>query len=231
MRQYFILRLGFFLNFLSQLCAGQSQANDTVFLLKQEPGQERHVIYIEENRNSVYYKRIANFCFGRFDSLNYAQGVEYLESKHISFQKPYIPPFPRKWCPLYIYNNKFFGFTPTGFGNNAGCLMISDSSWISFGGEGPHPNPINSFTILPDHTYRINLTDDDSTQPDIFIQWIDEQRGIARFGDRLMVEADKLKLFPLIVEDEGGTRFMYAEGDYPVKFEEPTPERLARMKQ
>ena len=213
----------------SLFCSGQEIKNDTLFLLRQYSADDFHIIYIDNNKTSKEYGLIADFDFNRQDSINYLYWIEYLKKNNKNpFKKHTVTDIPKKWCPLYIYKSKFYLLTPTDFGGNLGCVEITDSTWIVYGGEGPTPGRINSFQKTDNNTYNINITPYDSFQYDLKISIIDKEKGIALFGKVLMISADKIKLFPIIV-DNSGTKQIYPEGMHPIKFEEPNKERLKKL--
>jgi len=202
------------------LCQAQPAKADTVFLLKEvSKDGERHVIYIDPAGSSSYYKKIANFGFSRFDSINYVESMEWLKAPRRKV-KPMPADFPRNWCPLYLYKGQYCLVTPTDFGYNLGCLRLSDTTLITYGGEGATAARVLDFEHTAKNCYklRVNHSDTLTYNMDIFIA--DRDRGLAVFGNRLMVSADKAHLYPVIVDDSN-VKIVYPEGEYPVKFDEP----------
>lgn len=206
------------------LCAGFCQAQpskaDTVFLLKEvSKDGERHVIYIDPAGTSSYHRKIANFGFGRFDSTNYAESMQWLKAPRRKI-KPVPADFPRNWCPLYVYKGQYCLVTPTDFGYNLGCLRLSDTTLITYGGEGATAARVMSFEHTAKNCYKlcVNHTDTSTYNMDIFL--VDRERGLAVFGNRLMVSGDKARLYPVIVDDSD-LKMVYPEGEYPVKFDDP----------
>jgi hypothetical protein len=176
---------------------------------------------------------MTNFTFNRIDSATYSQWLNYLHEKDKTPpQKQIINGIPRKWCPLYIYQGKYYIFpSPDGFGYDLGCVQISDSTYIEYGGEGPYPYRINAFEKTDSSKFKINISKFDTTQIIIDIYIIDREKGIAFFGNEsngiLMVNADNIKLFPIIV-DESDNRIFYPDGGYPIRFDKPDVDVLLK---
>lgn len=201
-------------------CRAQSAKSDTVFLLKEvSKNGDRHVIYIAPAGTSSYHSKIANFGFGRFDSTNYVESMEWLKAPRRRL-KPLPADLPRNWCPLYVYKGQYCLVTPTDFGYNLGCLRLSDSTLITYGGEGATAARVMSFEPTAKNCYKlcVNHTDTSTYNMDIFL--VDRERGLAVFGNRLMVSGDKAQLYPVIVDDSD-VKMVYPEGEYPVKFDDP----------
>lgn len=213
------------------LCAVKSPAQsakaDTVFLLKEvSKDGDRHFIYIDPAGTSSYYKKIANFRFDRFDSTSY---IESLQQLKVPRRKVKSAPadLPRNWCPLYVYKGQYCLVTPTDFGYNLGCLRLSDSTLITYGGEGATAARVMKFEHTAKNYYKLQVNHMDTSAYNMDIFMVDRERGLAVFGNRLMVSGDKVQLYPVIV-DYSDVKMVYPEGEYPVKFDEPNISALIK---
>ncbi|MES2372033.1 MAG: hypothetical protein V4557_05600 [Bacteroidota bacterium] len=175
---------------------------DTVFLLK----GATHAIFIDTNKHSMFYDKIADFTFGQFDSASYSYSLGYLKSKKRVLTKNNIRGIPRKWVILNYYKNQFYTYHPSDFYSHF-KVLITDTAFIDFTGEGPCANKIVSYKRLDKKTMFFSLESIEKPSRQLIIHMIDEQKGIAVFeepgnkNDRyhLMIDVKKMRQLPIIV--------------------------------
>jgi hypothetical protein len=106
-------------------------------------------------------------------------------------------------------------------------VSISDTAFIEFGGEGPIANRIINYTRIDNKTHSLELTGIDKAKRKLTIHVLDDvQSGLAIFREELtdkniitylMVDADKIKSYPIIVnlcETQKQHEFEFDEPDY-----------------
>jgi hypothetical protein len=187
---------------------GQTVVSDTTFILRENNRGDYHAIFIENNKASKYYDWIANFKFGEFDTANYVSALAYLKKQD---PKPLVKynflDLQKQWCPLYVYKASYYLYSPSDYMGNH-IVALSDSSYIDYGGDGPTPSRITSFSKTDDKTYKFGIISPGESESTKIIHIIDKEKGIAVFEDisstgnhiyELMVSANKMRNFPIIV--------------------------------
>ncbi|TAH08400.1 MAG: hypothetical protein EAZ13_03810 [Sphingobacteriia bacterium] len=166
-----------------------------------------HAIYIDSNYATSGLKYLVDFSFGQFDSTTYFEGLKNL-TKNKFHKHSLSKQFPRKWIALYKYKKNFYTYHPSDFGNHC-KFQITDTTTMDFTMEGPEPSLIlsakqissNNIEIIRKNYWQGNR---------LTINIIDTTRGVAIFTfaptkyrpysyKRLMVSADKAKIFKTIV--------------------------------
>jgi hypothetical protein len=215
---FIILTLGF-------NAVGQEPTNDTVFLLKETGHGISHKIFIYSSKTSKYYDQISNFDFGLYDQETYDNySLKYLREKQIRLSGNQINELPLKWVILKYHKGHFYTYYPSDFYNHY-KVAITDSAFIDYTGEGPLANKIISYTKIDEKTFSFHLTGVEKQNRHLTINVIDAFRGIAVFSETssdntkrytLMVDADKIKLLPIIVNDceEKRLEFNFKEPNY-----------------
>ncbi|UQD55504.1 hypothetical protein [Flavobacterium sp. K5-23] len=164
--------------------------SDTIFLLKENNGFERHEIFIEPNKNSDNYKDIIDFS--SFPEISNKNKNRYKE-------------IPSKWIPLYSYKMDYYVYSPCDFSTNQQVGIYDKAIFF------------NDFEL---YNYQINSSkesnnkciiyykglENEKTKLEIFI--LDKKKGVTVFkytrknnevDYRLMVVAENARLFPLII--------------------------------
>jgi hypothetical protein len=219
MPKYLIL---FFLILLSQLTlsAQTTIIPDTTFIQRDTTNGNYHAIFIDTAKSSLYYDYINSFQFDETDSASYQTSVDCL--KPFSYVNNDIFGLPKRWLSLNIYKEDYYLYSPSDYINNYRAA-ITDSNYIGYYKEGPQAAKINTITKTNLTTYRLELSTCNNSIDELFIHIIDPQRGIAVFEfpyatitDRyiLMVDADKAKDFPIIV-NYGTVKFAEFKFEYP----------------
>lgn len=196
--------LGFLL-FLSTLSV---PAQDTTFILKNRTKYFYHAIFFEPNKDSKYYRYVADFNFKEFDKRDYVESVKKLKKNNPApFPRYNFGSLPKQWCLLFSYKGQFCIYSPSDYISNY-KVAISDSTFIDYYGDGIMASRIQSFDKKNTKTYQFKLINSQSQERALVIHWVDPKNGIAIFEKpneepmlryRLMVQADKVKNFPLIV--------------------------------
>ncbi len=192
-----------------------NKSGDTVFIKRERYNDKQyssyHAIYIESNRASKYYDRISKF----------EDTIKYSRTLHLDFHKNKLHDLPNKWCRLVVYNGSYYAYAPSDWGNNY-RFQINDSATIEYGMEGGDMSAIESFRKISPKLYQLkeqqayrSINDLKSKMiitTNIYI--IDPRKKIAIFETinasvpatskyrssyRLMVSADNIKDFPMIV--------------------------------
>jgi len=214
---------------------GQKIKPDTTFLINRHwtsksEGKEYPeflIVYIDTNRVSKYYDLIANFDIeGDITKQIFQQGIDILmNANKTPFTKHPTNEIQKKWVPLYIYMDKFYiKTTINGCGTNCGCVQITDSTYLTFGGESPQVSRLNGIKKVDDKTFKINISNYDTVQSVLDITYLNRGKGIALFGKTLMVSADKMRLYSIIVEESS----TMTKGEL-IKFDEPELKRVMKI--
>lgn len=206
---------------------GRDITTDTIFLLK----DANHSVFIEANRNSRFYNMIADFSFGQFDTATYDRSLDYLREKKMKLTKNNIHDIPRKWILLNYYKNKFYTYKPSDFYSHF-KVMITDTAFIDFSGEGPCANKIISYKRIDRKTMSFSLASIEKPNRRLIIHIIDEQKGIAVFEEPdnkdnryyLMISAEKMRQLPIIVNYSPEDKAMEMD------FDEPDFSKLLKLK-
>lgn len=119
---------------------GQTVKTGKIYLLK----ENNHSIFIERNKNSIFYDKICNFDFGTFDKESYHSSIDYLKENKIRLTKVSTGDFPKRWITLKQYKGKFYTYYPSDFYSHF-KIGISDTTFIEYTGEGPEAKKIVSF--------------------------------------------------------------------------------------
>ncbi|WCM42082.1 hypothetical protein MG290_14300 [Flavobacterium sp. CBA20B-1] len=219
------------LNFLiAQNISGQSRKEDTLFLKKDTDYGSLQSVFIEKNKNSVFYNYILDFEFDEFDKQHFQWSLDYLMKNKISLtkQKNILPS--NKWIQIKFLNNDFYAYHPCDFFTFFQA-SITDSTYLEITGEGPVANKILSQRKISNATFEIKTTGMYQQNRTIKIYLINQDKGIAVFEEHLndgsqfrylMAESNKIKKLPFIVNRCDN----YKQEEF--EFEEPDFERLIK---
>lgn len=192
-----------------QDATGQKNNLDTTFIFKDTSDGMYHMIYIETNKNSEYYNKIANFSFDKSDSLAYLESIKsILEIYPRKISKQEFPSIlPHFWCNLNLYKDSYYLYAPSDFGFNSNAIL-SDTSIIKFNMDGPYAFIIDSIKTIDQNTFDFCVRSAYSTTEIITIHVIDWVNQIAIFDNhseseqyryKLMVGLSNSKSFSIIV--------------------------------
>lgn len=128
---------------------------DTTFLLREDKKEFYHAVFIDKNRESKVYKRLLDFKYDHDDSIAYNENYKILKVKFKKPLKKYdVAALKQGWLPLYAYKGKYYLYAPSDWGN-AGQRILTDSTLIYWGMEGPDPKPLLSFKKINDSKYSL----------------------------------------------------------------------------
>lgn len=158
-------------------------------------------IYIDPNKSSVYYERLGDFSLSQRDS--------HLDS--LAKRKTIPEGLPLEWLPLYQYNDNYYLYAPCQWLINK--YKITGKHLIVYGSmEGIFGLSYNRLIQNANRSFSIKGAKGFFfSQFDITIYLIDKKQGLAVFEFksteenstyyRLMVDANKARLFPVIVHE------------------------------
>ena len=209
----------------------QKQLNDTIVLKRSVADPIRSKVFIDPDKNSKYYKQLSYFGY---DNNYFSEMVKILEdSAGRQGQVNKLPGLPKKWLPLYLYKGKYYVYAPCD-GIYIYKIMITDEYVCETEVGGLYPREFNSLKMIDQTSYINSETNYMWNEKDLHINIIDNQKGIAIFSTtriedssihyRLMVDANKIKLFPVIKNECLGGK----EPEFD--FEEPDFEKLLDKK-
>ena len=202
--------------------------NDTLFIKKDSVQS----IFIDKTKNSKYYS-ISNITFAEIENNEiYKQNFEFLKTQKIKLKNHKIDnKLPQKWTPLYLYNGEYYIYYP-----NYPCdywayrlCFITDSTFVDAWATDVMVDAILEYKKIKNNIFQFNVAYLSTFQNrKITFYLIDKKRGIAILrdengegsGDFLMVDADKAKNFPVIVNEcDNGKMFQ-------LDFQKPNFEEL-----
>lgn len=235
--------------FYGSLCFGQNKPfilHDTTFLLRDlNKDGTYHRIYFDNTRTDKFYELIRNYKWESFDTTEYLRTIGYLKERNpYPFIKQDLRGVSQHWFPLYLYEGVYYLFSPIEWLID-GRIDFNDTTFINYTWEGPEASLLKSFKQIDKKTYQINYIKNhvyhtDTIQQKLKIHIIDKEKGISIFeycsmdgknkDYKLMVSADKVKLFPLINDYNGGDRMLYTNNDHPPYFDKPDFEKLINKK-
>jgi hypothetical protein len=211
----------------SQKLFGRGASADTFFLLK----DATHTVFIDTDRHSRFYNVIGDFSFGQFDTATYDRSLDYLKERKMKLTKNNIHDIPKKWILLNYYKNKFYTYYPSDFYSHF-KLIITDTAFIDFSGEGPCANKVLSYKRVDGKTMEFSLAGIEKPSRRLIIHIIDEQKGIAVFEEPdnkdnryyLMISAEKMRQLPIIVNH------CTIQKEAEVEFDEPNFKKLIGLR-
>jgi hypothetical protein len=207
-RRYYILTILFAVTYIQ--VHGQTFNRDTIHYYYDTEYDTKNFIFIEHNRNSDKYQGISSFTFSRFDSINYEMSIDYLHSNNFVLTHITISDeLPKKWILLNLYKSDYYVYYPCNFLYHH-KVIIADTTYVDWRGEGPEANKIVSFQKIDNKTFVFKLAGYNRHNQELKIHIIDKTNGIAVFEevlpDRenifyLMISADKIRNMPIIVNE------------------------------
>jgi hypothetical protein len=156
--------------------------------LKESIDSNIHKIFIEPNKNSIYYESIGNF---------------HSFPKSSKKEKLKLGRLPKKWVSLHLYKEKFYLYAPCDYCFNSKVgfiqneIFLENCEIISY--------KIDGIEKTNDSKYIFNYN---NNKLEIYI--IDKKRRIAVFKYRntnneinyqLMTDLNKIKQFQIIIND------------------------------
>lgn len=134
------------------------KVNDTLFLVREITKDYYHAVYIEKNRQSAEYKRLLNFKMDTTEAAGYHESYLSFKQKVKSrLKKASIAGLPTQWMPAYRYQNKYYIYSPSEWGN-IDRRIITDSTIVYWDMEDPFPELLsltghigNTYTFKTSH--------------------------------------------------------------------------------
>jgi hypothetical protein len=131
---------------------------DTTFIVREAKKDFYHAVYVEKDRSSKLYKTLLGFKFDKNDSITYNDGYKVMKIKHRASLKKYdLGQLRNEWVPLYGYKGKYYLYFPNDFGY-AARRILTDSTLIYWGQEGPTPAPLFEFKRLSANKYALKTS-------------------------------------------------------------------------
>lgn len=187
--------------------------SDTLFIQKDNLLGTAQSIFLEKNKDSKLYERILFFDIDELynGAYTYNHSMEYCKENNIEFELTKRLPIieSTKWVILKKYKNVFCAYRPCDFYFYYKA-SFNDTTFIDWTGEGPIANKIINQKKIDDKTYYFQLRGSLKQNRELKIHIIDKEKGIAIFEEiinktdksyHLMIDADKIKSVPLIVNN------------------------------
>ncbi len=212
--------------------AANQTKKDTIFLQRDlSTGIKTlyHAVYIDTNRNSIFYKELADFSFDKYENMD--EYNKQLKEKGIHLHKVTTPGLPVEWVPLYLYKNKYYVYSPSDKGE-LNRRILNDSLLIFWSIEGPIPYVLLSVKKVNEQTYTVHTKDvfvqaGDFFRPEIVnIYMIDPEKKIAvweykslnqkEYTYELYIARESIQKFDMIVN--------YCKTDKMSEFNFDTPD-------
>lgn len=203
--------------------------NDTTFLLREVTAHDYHIVYIEKDRNSLYYKYLTAF---EIDTADWRNSQAYFRKNGVPIRHFKTKDLPAQWLPLYQYKGSYYLYAPSDWGN-VNQRIVSDSLLIYRYIDGFYPYVITSLKKISRTEYEIKSKDymnneDVLVKPEeLKITIIDPKQKIAVWAYkesaadevryRLFVPAANARHFDLIV-NHGRQKEMEFEGFEAIDF-------------
>lgn len=181
--------------------------DDTVFLYRNGSDEFYHAIFIDYCKSSSHYDAISRFGFSESDMSNYNQSLEYLEMVGAGLEYRKIRSLPARWIALYQYDGRFYAYCPSDLMFHR-TVCITDTAYVEYMSDGPVANRIDDFRRIDRKTFRFRLMGKYKRNSELTVHIIDDKNKVAVFEERttggkksfrLMVAADKVRNFPVIV--------------------------------
>jgi hypothetical protein len=176
---------------------------DTIFISREKGKDYYHKVYIEQNRQSPFYKELTDFKMDKFELDEYEENCRELKKRFPAPLKKFnLQGLPKEWIPLYKYKGKYYVYYPSEEGNE-GRRIITDSTMVYWFMDGPRPEPfLNAKRIqeniwyLSINSYFKNMTAF-KNRPDakLIIHIIDPKNKIAVWEDKSQPVDERYELY------------------------------------
>ena len=120
------------------------KSNDTIFLKRERGKDYYHIIYVEKNRQSIFYTKLLNFKMDEHDTNAYIQNCGALDKDLFRPVKKFrLSGLARQWLPVYKFHHKYYLYYPgdTGLENRK---LITDSTICYMNMDGYSPEQMLS---------------------------------------------------------------------------------------
>lgn len=109
--------------------------SDTVFLRRSPEAGYYEAVFIDPAASSAARRTLMNFEFRETYKADFENGIKTFPE---NYKKKKTLGLPEKWLPLCLYNNEYFLYAPSDWGN-AGRRMILPEAYVVWNMEGPTP--------------------------------------------------------------------------------------------
>ncbi|MBK9284771.1 MAG: hypothetical protein IPM51_10725 [Sphingobacteriaceae bacterium] len=181
-------------------------------------------VFVDPNKNSKKYSYLTDFSY---DKAYFAETVKSLKDTVKKTPKANkLPLLPKKWLPLQLYKGQYYAYYPCD-GINDYKVLITDEYICQTDAMGMYAAEFNSLKMVDELTYINSEKNYYWDEYNLTINIIDKPKGIAIFTSkrskdnslhhRLMVDATKIKSFPLIINFCPGGKeweFIFDTPDY-----------------
>lgn len=203
---------GIVFSFSIHFSFAQFKQNDTLFFVREVSAEVYHAIFIDSNKNSVFYNFVSDFTIAEYEKYTYERSIDYLCLKRLPLKKKRVDPFPKEWVMLESYKGNRYVNSPNDYYSHY-KMKLTDSVLIHWDGEGPQATYINQFHKIDSITFQFSMQSIWSPKINLTIKYLDKSKGIAVFrfnyyniGDKkmktyfqLMCEVKKMRNIPLLV--------------------------------
>lgn len=185
--------------------------SDTLFIIKDTTLEDSHYVFWETNKNSKFYKYVADFKINGFEKDTYKRSLHQLRSNKTVFRKFNLNGLPKEWIILQVYQGKICLYSPNDYYSHF-KIKFTDSTMIFWSGEGPEAMQISQLQQLNSNQYEFTIKDRITK---VEVNLIDKDKGIAIFtfhqtivnkGHKetsiwhyLMIDKSKMRKVPFIV--------------------------------
>ena len=185
---------------------GQTK-KDTTFLLQEFLSDGAyHVVFVENNPNSNYYKMIQ---LPKIDFSEYKGNLKKItDSFSVPIKKHLLYNIAKEWYPLKLYKNKYYLYIPSDPGINP-WVKINDSSINElYFDPGIVTSIIKNTERIDSNTIQLTVANLTVGQVSFKVHVININKGLAIFERpysspeykyTLMIEKSKIKNYPIIV--------------------------------
>ncbi|MES2111518.1 MAG: hypothetical protein V4577_22360 [Bacteroidota bacterium] len=121
-----------------------TKVNDTDIITSDTAKGEHYFVYIQHNHQSPEHNGLLEFKPDSIESAEYREAYKILkDSLHTKFKTFGLKGLPTQWVELNLYKGKYYLYFPSDFGN-AIRKMVTDSTIVDWGMEGPIPSAIST---------------------------------------------------------------------------------------
>jgi hypothetical protein len=206
----------------------QIQEQDTdSFIFKVKPDtilkmNDYGCIYITEDTSFENYDRLIPKSIDNYKDFYSEWYDEMMKKLNPKLNTKPLNSFPLKWSSLYVYQNKYFVYSPIDWLSNS-SYYFTDSILYRINSDGDLEFIIDYLRISK-NIYEFKLLDYFGSTSFLKIYFIDRPKGIAIWENldnnrnvldrKLMVNSNSVKFFPMIVSDSGDRKAMGFKPDF-----------------
>lgn len=110
-----------------------------------------------------------------------------------------------KWAPLYIYDDKFYVYSPSDWMSHFNYLL-TDSSIIELISDGPNAKVLLDYQEISANDFRFKYLIYGKQVQEMKVKIIDQEKQIILWGHQLLVNSANVKEFPMVKCDCGNQK-------------------------